>query len=137
MTLVMSTHNLGQAKRLATRVIYMDERPHRRRPADGRISSHPSDSVAPVSFSDGDLPGPLDDRCAPCALRRGGERQVEEQVLRLQLQRLLCAHRQAEIDRLAGDVGAHLARIGEVEAEQADQALQAFGVARPRRDRAR
>jgi len=25
MTLVMSTHNLGQAKRLATRVVYMDE----------------------------------------------------------------------------------------------------------------
>jgi tungstate transport system ATP-binding protein len=25
MTLVMSTHNLGQAKRLASRVVYMDE----------------------------------------------------------------------------------------------------------------
>ena len=34
MTLVMSTHNLGQAKRLATRVVYLDRGEVARRPAD-------------------------------------------------------------------------------------------------------
>ena len=45
MTLVMSTHNLGQAKRLATRVIYLE---------GGRIHA----DLPTEAFFDGPLAGP-------------------------------------------------------------------------------
>ena len=50
MTLVMSTHNLGQAKRLATRVIYLDARPAPRRPADRALLRRARGPAAAPAF---------------------------------------------------------------------------------------
>ena len=50
MTLVMSTHNLGQAKRLATRVIYLDGGADPRRPADRALLRRACGPAAAPSF---------------------------------------------------------------------------------------
>ena len=55
MTLVMSTHNLGQAKRLATRVVYLDQGTVRvDLPTDrffSKVAGASSDARAPICFS--------------------------------------------------------------------------------------
>ena len=59
MTLVMSTHNLGQAKRLATRVILPRRRPGPRRPADRALLRRACGPAAAPSFAHPpDLRGP-------------------------------------------------------------------------------
>ena len=55
MTLVMSTHNLGQAKRLATRVVYLDGGRGPRRPADRRVFQCGRSTAAHNSFLKGEL----------------------------------------------------------------------------------
>ena len=59
MTLVMSTHNLGQAKRLATRVVYLD-RARSASTCRPRASSATPPAAAPDLFLKGELSWSLD-----------------------------------------------------------------------------
>ena len=54
------------------------------------------------------------------------QRQIEQQVLRLQLQFTLRVHRHRQINRLSGDIGAHIRWIFETQFKQAKQAAHAF-----------
>src|SRR5437879_2123712 len=54
------------------------------------------------------------------------ERQVQQQVLRLEFQSVVAIHRHPQIDRAAGDGGKHVARLRKGELEQAQQSLHAL-----------
>ena len=59
-----------------------------------------------------------------------GQRQAEQQVLRLELEQALRVHGQAEVDRLALHIGAHVVRVFKAQREEADELLLARGIQR-------
>ena len=65
-------------------------------------------------------------------LDRSRQRQVEQQVLRLDLQQALGVHGQAEVDRLAAHIELHVLRVVKRQAKEADQTLLPLGLHRPR-----